>query len=639
MKSARDHLAALDKTHSTSVVDDLDLTNVLAKTKSGGLESPNDVLMAIRTAWQAVHASNVAANRPGTDTAVAKAAVASESRLADALLCVHQCWLEEHLAGTVVNEDDFTAHVVAVNYKCVKTALASMANWSQRHTWEGFVPAVKAMREDIAEKTDGPYRTYAQIETALSRVIAEAAAAVRADEDEDDPELFLAQLERWVHEKWTENGLPELKRLTPRGAGNEPGRRDKRARYKEASDDDDFDEDVDQEAQKVKTRNTEDERLSPEHQRSEKTELVTLASGVQLGGPLPAGASVCPGTPNAVVVKIKCHELQATVMVVRPRVFPTESSAFVALPPPPPASPPAAPPRPPADAADAAPSPSPFGGDAGEFPEPPPAPASRYVGPPTEIRVLTVAGVAVNDDTDESLASPEAFEAHALEVADRIAAAGGPKPKRLDPPTSDGDPGETVSGRGSEYFRANAFAYEREGVWVRFYEFESKLVACAAAATAAHADTPSTKVVDGVSVPGVRSGAVGGSAAGGSGGGGSGGGGSGGGASASARRAREDMDARFGEMRERALTPAGLARAETLRAQIKALDAVVGETRIAEARVARDASAFGELGRLSRRRRGVDTKRDTYAGYCEVVDRGISLASRALLREEERETA
>ena len=109
------------------MVDDLDLTGVLAKAKSGALASPSDVLMAIRSAWQAVHASNVAANRLGADQSASAAAVASESRLADALLHVHQCWLEEHLAGTVVDEDDFTAHVVAVNYKCVKTAFTSMA--------------------------------------------------------------------------------------------------------------------------------------------------------------------------------------------------------------------------------------------------------------------------------------------------------------------------------------------------------------------------------------------------------------------------------------------------------------------------------------------------------------------------------
>ena len=270
------------------MVDDLDLTGVLAKAKSGALASPSDVLMAIRSAWQAVHASNVAANRPGADQSASAAAVASESRLADALLHVHQCWLEEHLAGTVVDEDDFTAHVVAVNYKCVKTAFTSMANWSQRNTWEGFVPAVKEMREHAAAKAEGPFRTYAQIETAITRMTAEAAAAARADEDEDDPELFLADLEHWVHEKWAENGLPELKALTSaRGGANKPGRRDKRARYKEASSDEDEDDDDDESKPGAKKAKTDDGDLNTEGGRTtdDGPQLVSIAPGVQLGGP------------------------------------------------------------------------------------------------------------------------------------------------------------------------------------------------------------------------------------------------------------------------------------------------------------------------------------------------------------------
>ena len=530
------------------MVDDLDLTGILAKAKSGALASPSDVLMAIRSAWQAVHTSNVTASRSGADQLASAAAVASESRLADALLHVHQCWLEEHLAGTVVDEDDFTAHVVAVNYKCVKTAFTSMANWSQRHRWEGFVPAVKEMREHAAAKVEGPFRTYAQIETAIARVTAEASAAARADEDEDDPELFLADLEHWIHEKWAENGLPELKSLlSARGGANKPGRRDKRARYKEVSsdeDEDDEDEDGKPGAKKAKTddggpktviRTTDDE-----------PQLVTVAPGVQLGGPLPAGAAVCTTTPN-------------------------------------------------------------------------PAPESRYVGPPTALRVLTVAGVAVNEGTTQApLLEARAFEAHAFDVAGRIASAGGAPAKRLHPPTastSDADGFDALSE--PDFFRANALVYEREGVWTRFYAFEARLVAAAAAAMAVTSETPSTKVVDGRAIPGARSGAVGGHVV---------------GSAASARAARGDVAARVAEMRARAPTPAGLARAAALRAQIKALDVAVAETAAVASRVARDAASFGRIGR---RRRGANAPRDAYGGYCDAVDRAIAVAGESFIAGED----
>lgn len=601
------------------MVDDLDLTGILAKAKSGALASPSDVLMAIRSAWQAVHTSNVTASRSGADQLASAAAVASESRLADALLHVHQCWLEEHLAGTVVDEDDFTAHVVAVNYKCVKTAFSSMAHWSQRNTWEGFVPAVKAMREHAAAKAEGPFRTYAQIESAITRMTEEAAAAARADEDEDDPELFLADLEHWVHEKWAENGLPELKALgSARGGANKPGRRDKRARYKEASsDEDDEDDDGTPGAKKAKA---DDGDLKTEGRSTDDgPQLVTVAPGVQLGGPLPAGAAVCTTTPNAAVVKVKCHGLPATVMVVRPQVAPTEASAFEALPPPPAPSPPPTPPYPPGDAPGAGA--SAFGGES-EFAPPPPAPESRYVGPPTALRVLTVAGVAVNEGTTQApLLEARAFEAHAFDVAGRIASAGGAPAKRLHPPTastSDADGFDALSE--PDFFRANALVYEREGVWTRFYAFEARLVAAAAAAMAVTSETPSTKVVDGRAIPGARSGAVGGHVV---------------GSAASARAARGDVAARVAEMRARAPTPAGLARAAALRAQIKALDVAVAETAAVASRVARDAASFGRIGR---RRRGASAyARDAYGGYCDAVDRAVAVAGESFVETGERE--
>ena len=493
------------------MVDDLDLTGILAKAKSGALASPSDVLMAIRSAWQAVHTSNVTASRSGADQSASAAAVASESRLADALLHVHQCWLEEHLAGTVVDEDDFTAHVVAVNYKCVKTAFSSMAHWSQRNTWEGFVPAVKAMREHAAAKAEGPFRTYAQIESAITRMTVEAAAAARADEDEDDPELFLADLEHWVHEKWAENGLPELKALgSARGGANKPGRRDKRARYKEASSDED-DEDDDGTPGAKKAKADDGDLKTEDRSTDDGPQLVTVAPGVQLGGPLPAGAAVCTTTPNAVVVKVKCHGLPATVMVVRPQVAPTEASAFEALPPPPAPSPPPTPPHPPGDAPGAGA--SAFGGES-EFA---PAPRrSRGTSAPDGAPSAHRRGRRRERGTTQApLLEARAFEAHAFDVAGRIASAGGAPAKRLDPPTastSDADGFDALSE--PDFFRANALVYEREGVWTRFYAFEARLVAAAAAAMAVTSETPSTKVVDGRAIPGARSGAVGGHVAG-----------------------------------------------------------------------------------------------------------------------------
>lgn len=594
------------------------MTGVLSKAKSGALASPSDVLMAIRSAWKAVHASNVAASRSSVVQSASASAVASESRLADALLHVHQCWLEEHLPGTVVDEDDFTAHVVAVNYKCVKTAFTSMANWSQRHTWEGFVPAVKEMREHAAAKAEGPFRTYAQIETAIGRMTAEASAAVRADEDEDDPELFLADLEHWVLEKWAENGLPELKTLvSARGGANKPGRRDKRARYKEvSSDEDEEDEEDDVGKPGMKKAKTEDSGSKAVILTADDgPQLVTVAPGVQLGGPLPAGAAVCTTTPNAAVVKVKCHELQATVMVVRPAVAPTESSAFEALPPPPPPSSSRTPSFPPGDAPSAHGA-SPFGGEPA-FGMPPPAPESRYVGTEkTALRVLTVAGVAVNEGTTRaSLADADAFEAHAFEIARTIESAGGAPAERLDPYPTTSDDDEARAER-RDFFRANAWVYERDGVWTRFYAFEARLVAASADAMVVTSETPSTKVVDGRPIPGARSGAVGGHIV---------------GSAASARVARGDMDARFDEMRARAPTPAGLARAAVLRAQIKALDVAVAETAAITARVAGDAALFGRLGRVARRWRGVVAARDTYGGYCDVVDRAIAVAGEAFV--------
>ncbi len=82
-----------------------------------------------------------------------------EQRLADALQFVKQCWLEEHLEGDLLIDEDWTNHVVAVNYKALKSLFAGMGNWSQRHTWGRFQETCREMRDLASQKTDGPYRT------------------------------------------------------------------------------------------------------------------------------------------------------------------------------------------------------------------------------------------------------------------------------------------------------------------------------------------------------------------------------------------------------------------------------------------------------------------------------------------------
>tara|TARA_B110001469_G_C9523659_1_gene260577 strand:- start:112 stop:864 length:753 start_codon:yes stop_codon:yes gene_type:complete len=244
-----------------------------------------------------------------------------------------------------------------------------------------------------------------------------------------------------------------------------------------------------------------------------------------------------------------------------------------------------------------------------------------YVGPPTQIRVLTIAGVAVNEDTDCSLRSPDEFERHAFEIATREFRAGGKETKRTPPfPRASEEQGSTSAPTEThDYFRANALVYEREGVWVRFLEFEAKVVGAASGYLAVTSATPSTKIVDGLSIPGIRSGAVGGSVV---------------GSSLSARDQRGDMSAKFHDMRTRASTPAGFTRALVLRQTIKALHAALVETENETARLADHGVSFGELGRAARRRAGapIDTDGDTYNSYCDVMDRGIALASRAVLQ-------
>ena len=172
-----------DRKNKTHVADALDLVNLLAKATNGTLESPAEVLQAIGVAWQAINASNATAARAsradGKGRPSAHASDAPAADLADALLLVQSRWLEEGLPGTVLDEDDFAMHAVHVNHKNVKTALSSMINWSQRNRCDAFLPGVKAIKDDVAAKADGPYRTYAQVVVALRALIRECDAEIR----------------------------------------------------------------------------------------------------------------------------------------------------------------------------------------------------------------------------------------------------------------------------------------------------------------------------------------------------------------------------------------------------------------------------------------------------------------------------
>jgi hypothetical protein len=496
---------------------------------------------------------------------------------------------------------------------------------------------------------------YARVTSALTRFTSAAVAAVMAANSEcEDPELFLNDLNRWILEKWRENGLPDVSGLrngligligkdTDANGGligketetNGGRHRDKRAKVyeDESGSDSEFDDAPDSRdgGKRLITDggggggggnspvgNKGNARLSM--QRDARTTTVPI--GNPIGGPLPAGASVSTSRANAVVAKVTVHKLQATVLVVRPAGVSVDETMFAPLPPPPPRDAPTTPHTAvPDEGSCGAKSPRGDFDTSAACPPSPPPPGTMYVGPPTQIRVLTIAGVAVNEDTDCSLRSPDEFERHAFEIATREFRAGGKETKRTPPfPRASEEQGSTSAPTEThDYFRANALVYEREGVWVRFLEFEAKVVGAATGYLAITSATPSTKIVDGLSIPGIRSGAVGGSVV---------------GSSLSARDQRGDMSAKFHDMRTRASTPAGFTRALVLRQTIKALHAALVETENETARLADHGVSFGELGRAARRRAGapIDTDGDTYNSYCDVVDRGIALASRAVLQ-------
>ena len=61
----RDDLLAKDKKGNASVVEALDLTNLVKKCEAGVLDNPEDVLLAIRTAWHTTTSAAAAAASSG----------------------------------------------------------------------------------------------------------------------------------------------------------------------------------------------------------------------------------------------------------------------------------------------------------------------------------------------------------------------------------------------------------------------------------------------------------------------------------------------------------------------------------------------------------------------------------------------
>ena len=363
MRRAKDALAKDRK--SRAVADALDLTNLIAKATNGTLDDPSQALHAIRSAWQSVRASTTD-DRASTSP--------DPAALADALLATQQFWREEGLPGTVLDERDFAMHVATVDRKSVKAALSSMLTWSKKNRWDGFVPAVRALRDDAARKTDSPHRTYGQVVDALlalRRAAEEALEEEREDSDSDsdsdsDAEggpraraAFLADLERWVWEKWAENALPDP---NPPGGGDAHGfggdagalggpespgsrgrarraavggkglRRDgdaKRPRYEDPAMDDEFeDEDRGDGAahdERKRRKAAASERPANTHVVGGSARVAFEIDGGGSGGfgfgsgsgPLPPGATLAALTPDAVNVTVLCHGLRATATLRR----------------------------------------------------------------------------------------------------------------------------------------------------------------------------------------------------------------------------------------------------------------------------------------------------------------------------------
>lgn len=617
IKRVREELAKKDKANGTSVSESLDLANLVKKIDRGFFDAPADVLGSIKGSWAKAHA-DAAAHPPSSRGT--RHTRNPESDLADAMLHVQQCWLEEGLKGTVLDESDFAMHASKINFIAVKTALNAAGNWSQRNVWDGFLPRLKSIKEDVALKTEGPYRTYAQLIRSLETIVTDCKAEVldarRAGRSAPDPEEmdeaagFVKDLERWLWGKWSENTLPKYD-VDGRGDGDvgspgaTGGRRSRGVkRYAEEDSDGSFDSDSDdgdgdeksddEDAGRERPRKNEQPVVKKRRGRPPKSSYANVPGPAGPANPgaaapqtptqsLPPGATQSPTDTDVVVVKVVCHGLQATVELVRPRV-PREK---------------------PLTGAD----------DAGregamkatkaprsESPRPP-------TGPPCAARVLAVAGVAINADTDLTLASPAAFEAHARTIAGETAAAGGGGRFQSLDSTSRGDavpPPRTNSTSAADddddsKFRECARVIEREGVDVPLVEYEAKLAAAPFPAPAALPKSPKdSKLIAGV-------------------------------VGYSADRGKDARD-QLAAARKRASVPAGTIRAAELRARLKDLRGKIEDVRRDVAASAEDCGGFGVVGAATRRSSAATNSTggggSEYVGYVERVDEAMVLGGR-----------
>ena len=614
IKRVREELAKKDKANSTSVSESLDLANLVKKIDRGFFDAPADVLGSIKASWAKARA-DAAAHPPSSRGT--RHTRNPESDLADAMLHVQQCWLEEGLKGTVLDESDFAMHASKINFIAVKTALNAAGNWSQRNVWDGFLPRLKTIKEDVALKTEGPYRTYAQLIRSLETIVTDCKAEVldarRAGRSAPDPEEmdeaagFVKDLERWLWGKWSENTLPRYD-VDGRGDGDvgSPGAGGRRSRgvkrYAEEDSDGSFDSDSD-DGDGDGDEKSDDEDAGHERPRKNDEPVVKKRRGrppkssYASPGPagpadpgaapqtptrsLPPGATQSPTDTDVVIVRVACHGLQATVELVRPRVGtgekPEGTESY----------------REGAAKATKAPR--------SESPRPPPP------GPPCVYRILAVAGVAINADTDLTLASPAAFEAHARSIAGETAAADGGgcenrihavEPFAVPPPRIDST---SAADDDDSKFRECARVIEREGVDVPLVEYEAKLAAAPFPAPAALPKSPK----DSKLFPGV--------------------------VGYSADRGKDARD-QLAAARKRATAPAGTIRAAELRARLKDLRGKIEDVRRDVAASAEDCGRFGEVGAATRRSSAATNSTggggSEYVGYTERVDEAMVLGGR-----------
>ena len=215
IERARDELAAQDKERKTTLATDLDLATIVKRAEAKSFASPEDVLAAVAVTWRESHVTAQAAVNAANKRA-ATTALEGVADLADAVVLIQRIWLDEGLFGCPLNDDDYQMHAAEMDHRKVKTALASMERWTQRNFWDGFLPVVKDVKEEVAKKRDGKYRTYAQVLDALDRIQTDAAEALRAKvkggmsrakkeqeaQDAEDAEDYLKAMKKWLREKW-----------------------------------------------------------------------------------------------------------------------------------------------------------------------------------------------------------------------------------------------------------------------------------------------------------------------------------------------------------------------------------------------------------------------------------------------------